>query len=728
MDGQSLHEESHPMLVLSRPIGARDDVIRTAEMAEIFGTLFNKPTVRRFGRYIVLGTLGRGGMGTVLKGYDEALNRQVAIKVLHSDPTEHEARRLKREAKALARLSHPNVVPVFEVAEVAGQVFVAMALVNGKTLKQWQDEEPCHGWKECVQVYLQAGYGLAAAHAKGLVHRDFKPGNAIIDQDGQVRVLDFGLARSVGVGVEDESSFEYTMVPRPEGDMLEPKLTRTGQVVGTPAYMPLEQLDGKLADARSDQFSFCVSLYEAVYRERPFEGRSLVALASSIAEGRVQPAPAGAKVPAQLRAILLRGLAAKPESRWYSMEALLVQLRKLVVPRARRWALSSLAVGVLGLGGGLVLGDAEEIERCRVPYRRLTGIWDEERRQEVHAALLRTELPYALRTGEWVDGEFNRYAREWVERHTEVCEASVEDERGERDRRLRLDCLWERSRSLKAAVDVLSQADASVLENAVALVVALPGFDPCDDLDALRSVTPPPEGSGVRREVEELRDELVTIEAVGRAGATSLEPALERVDRVMERSEAMRYWPLWAEAKSQRGILRSENGQYEESENDLRDAHEMAMKHRNNELTMDTAQRLAYVVGYQQVRYDEGRAWGQVALAHAKRSRDEGLVAMILDRLGTLLHAQGQYEEALRHHEEALRIRESVLGTDHPYVADSLSHLAYVLRELKDYAQAKDYHERALHAWEEILGSKHPYVANSLRALSELDSADRPEE
>ncbi len=327
----------HPMNVATGD-RVEDQAALAAMRSKVFGTLFARPALRRFGRYIVLDMLGEGGMGVVLKGYDDELDRQVALKVLHADPSGQQGARLKREAQALARLAHPNVVQVFEIGETEGQVFVAMELVKGQTLRQWHGEPgTSRHWVECVEAYLQAGRGLAAAHAKGLVHRDFKPGNAIMDDEGRVRVLDFGLARR---GDGDDESYEATggvpsVIRRARTDKqevvpLDLSLTKTGAVLGTPAYMPPEQMTGKETDARSDQFSFCVSLYEAVYGERPFEGLTLLALVTSMARGRVRPAPEGREVPAELRAVLLRGLATEPEDRWPSMDQLLERLQRMV--------------------------------------------------------------------------------------------------------------------------------------------------------------------------------------------------------------------------------------------------------------------------------------------------------------------------------------------------------------------------------------------------------------
>jgi len=316
--------------------------------------LLGKPNdPRRVGRYVIQGVLGRGGMGTVLAAYDERLDRRLAVKLLHPEVARSHAKRLVAEAKALAKLSHPNVVQVYEVGEDQGQWFIAMELVSGQTLRKWQKQRP--PWWVCIKTYLQAGAGLAAAHAAGLTHRDFKPENCILDDDGRVRVLDFGLVRETDEQVEtrppngakDETAgAESTEVPQ----------TRVGVVLGTLGYIALEQLQGRPANVKSDQFSFCASLYEALYGERPFEDDTVGELASVLAVGRVRPPPRGSRVPAKLRRVLLRGLATRAEDRWPSMAALLAELQRLVVARPLRWLVGVGAVVIVGfVAGGLEL-------------------------------------------------------------------------------------------------------------------------------------------------------------------------------------------------------------------------------------------------------------------------------------------------------------------------------------------------------------------------------------
>ncbi|MBA3462537.1 MAG: serine/threonine protein kinase, partial [Deltaproteobacteria bacterium] len=218
----------------------------------------------RVGRYLILSTLGTGGMGVVFSAYDPQLDRKVALKLLRSGlqlATKDAQKRLRREAQAIAQLSHPNVVGVYDVGTDGGDLYIAMELVEGETLGQWLRSYP-RTWREIIDVFLQAAKGLVAAHGVGLLHRDFKPDNVLVGGDGRVRVTDFGLARSLLV-LDEESARGQTTPHLPAA--LSSSLTATGTVLGTPRYMPPEQLTGPDIDARADQFSFCVALYEALY-------------------------------------------------------------------------------------------------------------------------------------------------------------------------------------------------------------------------------------------------------------------------------------------------------------------------------------------------------------------------------------------------------------------------------------------------------------------------------
>ncbi|MEX1364714.1 MAG: serine/threonine-protein kinase, partial [Nannocystaceae bacterium] len=291
---------------------------------------------RSIGRYTVLDELGSGGMGTVYSAYDPQLDRKVALKLLHagdsrSDHATRARARLQREAQAIAKVKHPNVIHVYDVGllvhEGQEQVFVAMELVEGRSLRQWLEQlHATDRWsrgeavEEIVEVMAQAARGLAAAHEVGLVHRDFKPDNALLGDDGQVRVVDFGLARRVG-GSESLDGVVRGETPPSLGlghghghsnSALDERLTRTGARLGTPAYMAPEQFESQDTDGRTDQFALCLVLHEALYGARAFP-HSGYALAAAVVRGERQPPPSDRSVPAHLRAVLERGLRIEPD-------------------------------------------------------------------------------------------------------------------------------------------------------------------------------------------------------------------------------------------------------------------------------------------------------------------------------------------------------------------------------------------------------------------------------
>ncbi len=268
------------------------------------------PTVRRGGegprpgdmlaRFRLLELLGAGGMGEVFRARDVDLERDVAIKVLTRRRGESRARLLD-EARAMAKLRHRHVVAIYEVGTEQGEDFLALELFGGGTIREWLRATP-RPWREIVRAFREAGEGLAAAHAAGIVHRDFKPGNVLVDDDGRVAVADFGLA----VAASDADP--------------------GGAILGTPAYMSPEQFDGRPADARSDQFGFCVALYEALWGRHPFAFETITELIDQVARGDVAPPPRS-RVPRRLRRAILRGLAVAPSARHADMPALLGELR-----------------------------------------------------------------------------------------------------------------------------------------------------------------------------------------------------------------------------------------------------------------------------------------------------------------------------------------------------------------------------------------------------------------
>ncbi|HEY5949681.1 MAG TPA: protein kinase, partial [Kofleriaceae bacterium] len=296
---------------------------------------------RKLGRYTLIERLGAGAMGVVWRAEDPTLGRHVAVKLLRRQD-ESLTDRLVREAQSMAQVNHPNVVTVYEVGQaVDGSTFIAMELVTGESLRKWQTKAR-HPIPTLVQAYISAARGLAAAHAAGIIHRDFKPDNVLVGEDGRIRVTDFGLAAA--------KPGASSVMPRQISDV---NLTTSGSVMGTPAYMAPEQFVGGNVDPRTDQFNFCVALYEALYGERPFAGATFHELADHVCEGRIKPAPANTEVSRALREIVLRGLSVKPGDRFATMDEL---IRELGRDRARPWRRTAIAAAAVAaaLGLGLV--------------------------------------------------------------------------------------------------------------------------------------------------------------------------------------------------------------------------------------------------------------------------------------------------------------------------------------------------------------------------------------
>jgi len=308
--------------------------------------------VSQVGRYVIERPLGAGGMGAVYAARDPVLGRRVALKLIASGASARAAARLVREAQAMARVSDPNVVPVFDAGVDGGRVYIAMELVDGVTLDVWLHEAP-RAPRAIVDAFAAAGRGLAAAHRAGLAHRDFKPENVMVGRDGRIRVVDFGLARAPGVATPDPTAVSAETLPAdgsitvsddvPSALSPEVALTATGAVLGTPRYMSPEQWRGEPGDARSDQFSFCVALARALVGAHPFEDRTSALLRESVINGRLKPIPSSVSAP--LRAVLRQGMALDPALRLPSMDAVVGALAP-ARGRRRRIAAAAAAVAV----------------------------------------------------------------------------------------------------------------------------------------------------------------------------------------------------------------------------------------------------------------------------------------------------------------------------------------------------------------------------------------------
>jgi eukaryotic-like serine/threonine-protein kinase len=680
------------------------------------------------GRYVVLSKLGAGGMGVVYAAYDPELDRKVALKLLLPGSRGEKGRsRLLREAQALGKLAHPHVVGIYDVGTVGEQVWLAMEFVRGETLGEWLQAP--RRWREVLEVMVSAGEGLVAAHAAELLHRDFKPDNLMIGDDGRVRVMDFGLARTrregepsgsgEGAGSGAGAGKVAPARPMPKLEALATELTQAGTLLGTPSYMAPEQFSAASLTAAADQFAFCVTLWEALYGERPFAGDTMLALLANVVGGKRRPAPRDRKVPSRLRRACERGLSVEPEQRWPSMEALLDELRRLVVPRGRR-RMVLVTAGLLALGGGLGTTQALVwLHRCTGARAQLEGAWDDVRRQEVKTAVLGTGLSHAPGTWERVEPRLDAYADAWAAEHTDACEATrSRGEQSEDDMSLRMGCLHERWLHLRATVDELSRADATVVDHAVQAIASLPRLERCRDLPALRADVPPPEEPAVAEQVAALDERLVEAKAKQEAGKYA--DGLRLADEVVENAAGLDYEPLMARAWLRQGRLRADLGEHEGAVSVLRKAYGAAVAHTMKAEAAEVSAELMYALGYRLGRYEDARGWAEHAEPLSRATGTGEARARYLNILGALAHRQEEYEDARDFFARALAISEKALGPDHPDVARSLNGLGVVAEAQGKEEDARDFLERALAITEKALGPDHPDVARWLYNLGRV--------
>ncbi len=686
----------------------------------------------KIGRFTVIERLGEGGMGVVLAAYDPLLDRKVAIKVVRPQSSGtgiagQARRRLLREAQAMAKLSHPNVLSVFDAAEIGDQVCIAMEFVDGSTLGHWARAEQ-RTWREVLDVYTRAGRGLAAAHEAGLIHRDFKPDNVLIDQKGRVRVTDFGLVAAIAstmAEASDRATEPASKKPiEDSASALAMSLTTTGDVMGTPHYMAPEQHLGGHTDERTDQFGFCVALYEALYGERPFAGVTYRQVADRVVAGEVAEPPPEADVPEWVREILLRGLSTNSADRYPSMEALLDALaRDPVALRRRRMTIAGVTVVILALAGSLVFVVARDRTRdrsvCAGAEKELAGVWDDDVRQTVAEAFAATGQSYAKETFARVAGVLDGYARAWADMRTEACEATrVYGKQSDSMLDLRMECLDRRRVELRALTELFAQAtDRELLDRAVGAVTAAIPIDACADTKSLAAAVPPPEDPALREKVAALRARLA--EANARRAAGRYRQGLGIAEEVVTAARETDYSPLLAEALYQLGVLQYRSEEVREAEATLREGAQEAARARNDKLAADTWLTLMMVISTGQRRPEaamELRPFIEAALA---RAGDEPLDrANYLREVGNVLMTQGKGAEANQYHLQAIALAEKAYPPGHSALASFHNDLGGSLLQLGKNEEALAQFERVLKIDTETLGENHPTVAWALTNMA----------
>jgi serine/threonine protein kinase/tetratricopeptide (TPR) repeat protein len=726
------------------------DLIDLKDGARHRGRL-GRPKLERgatLGRYVVLDELGAGGMAVVYKAYDPELDRAVALKLLNSNPDgiAGQRERLLREAQALARLSHPNVIAVHDVGTFGDNVFLATEFVEGMTVRQWLKVEP-RSRSAILEVFLAAGEGLAAAHAAGLVHRDFKPDNVMVGKDGRVRVLDFGLARvassetttrppherdgAAPLPREDASSPEGPKSGSHDGEplscavdseaalrsgvnskRLSRDLTRAGSVLGTPRFMAPEQHRGEPVDERADQFAFCLSLYEALYGAPPFAGASLSAMREHVLAGRIADPPSNARVPRWLRQLLVRGLAVDPVARHRTMAHLLSLLRADPLRRRRRRLLVGTVVAAVGMVVSVWrLDQRQQVRSCAGAERKLAGVWDEPRRAAVRTAFLRSQLPYAEPVLHTVVQTLDDYTRSWATMHTDACEATLmRAEQSQELLDLRMSCLSDRLTQVKALTDLFTSADSKVVERAVQSAQSLPSLHGCADAVTLRAAVPPPDDAQTRQRVTEVRQEVARAHALELAAR--YDEGIKAAHAVVEEIATLHYRPVEAEAQANLASMESALGKWSEAKTAWHRALAAAMAGRNDQMAATAAIRLVYVIGVRQNQLEEGDRWADLAESIVERlqNKDE-LLGRLYEERSALRRRESRPADALHDAKQALALQLRVHGPQHSLVADAYDNLGRVYYQMAQYDLALENHQRALAIDERALGADHPTVA-----------------
>ncbi|HEY8376526.1 MAG TPA: serine/threonine-protein kinase, partial [Nannocystis sp.] len=529
------------------------------------------------GPFVVLRKLGEGGMGVVYAGYDVALDRKVALKLIRRQLLDHSQIRARmiREAQAMARLSHPNVVQVYQVGEHGDEIYLAMEYVEGQTLTAWLRAEK-RPWQVILRTVVAAGRGLAAAHDAGLVHRDFKPDNVLVGRDGHARVVDFGLVHAEGAPARPLANIDVRTsisglptisraptMPATAGAAAversnlddDVQLTQVGKAIGTPAYMSPEQHFGdEPVGPAADQFSFAITLYEALYGARPFGGSTWEELRREVRRGVIPLPPRDSKVPGRIYRILVRALAPTPDLRWPSLAHMLDALERDPRKTFLRVAGVVAVAGVAAAGSyTLALSQRDAAQQCKNVAQELVGVWDEARASAARRAFLATGSPFAGDTWRSVKTRLDAYALAWTESRTHACEAHASGSQSAHLFDLRTACLARRRSHLAALVDVFVAADRPIIEHAVQATAALPSVDSCADAEALLAAVAPPDDPQTATKVEARRQQLARAAAL--AGTGQYVEGLLLAREVRAAAETLRYPPLAAEAALGEGAL-----------------------------------------------------------------------------------------------------------------------------------------------------------------------------
>jgi len=690
------------------------------------------------GRYVVIDKIGAGGMGEVFMAFDPDLDRKVALKLVKptgSDTAKADSARVRlvREGQAMAKLSHPNVIPVFDVGTIGRNVYIAMEFVEGQDLRSWLDAED-RDWPAILQHFLAAAAGLQAAHEAGLVHRDFKADNALVGADDRLRVIDFGVAHKATDSVPESSAS-----PAASSSALAAAIgatpnvaTKTGALMGTPLYMAPEQFLGDEVDERTDQFNFCASLYEALFRQPPFDGDTITKLMINVTGGELREMPESSDVPGWLRDALKTGLSPERNDRYTTMAELVAAItppepRKLAVPLL----LAGLFVAFIVVAVLLMSQNkASRADACNGLDEPMQKVWSSERQGKVRAALLGSKLSYADAAWTRVKKAIDGYSAEWIAGRKHACQATaVAKEQTNEMLGRRMACYDQRLRELDAVVTVIASVDATVVEYAAQAASNLSPVAMCANQSRLLALTSENVAPGKARAVNELRDKLATIKALQSAGKYA--DGVKLAKDVYARAKELAWRRGIARAAFWIGDLESRLGHHVVAEERLFEAVRIASEHDDYATEALAWVDLTHVVAISRERHKVGGRWAKHAAVAIKRGGgDRVLQGRLHFTQGHIESRRLNYARALAEYKTAAALLTRVLGPDHYLVAGAVGAQGSMLKKLGRYAEAAEKQQRAAAATERAMGSKHPHLAiilnnlgNALSRLGKYDAA-----
>ncbi|MDC0670825.1 serine/threonine-protein kinase [Nannocystis radixulma] len=712
------------------------------------------------GRYVLLERKGAGGMGVVYMAYDPQLGRRVALKLLApfmaADPLAQA--RMLREAQAMALLAHPNVAAIHDAGIHLDRVWLAMEFIDGETLVAWLAARP-RGWREVLAMFVAAGEGLAAAHAAGLVHRDFKPDNVLVGREGRPRVVDFGLAR----GNDDAARMDAGEV---DDDALRRPLTRPGATPGTPRYMAPEQWLGQAVDPRTDAFAFCVALWEALYGEHPFPTTSAAALAEAVIGEQVRTPLNAGRVPGFVRQALRRGLASDPERRFPTMAALLTALRNDPRRRNLRRALIVAVIVVIAIvSGWYSLARAGAIAACTAQAGEIGAVWHPGRREALERQIEASGDPLAAASFTATARRIDEYAAAWAGLRREACVLATVEETLAPEVYAHLEnCLDERLLGLGVTLEILG--DRATIGRLGGAIMGMRSPGSCrDPVQLLRH---PPLPANERAESAAIRQAVMRVPLL--LGAQQHEAAAAAATAAQAQAAALDRPQLRALAAMATADVALHRNDFAAAEASLLEAVHVAGASGGDEIAAEAARSLVDVAISHNGDVAGARLWArQVEMWWARQARapddvrqaavhatnakvylaagdeeaaitamlralaiygrgfgeHDGDVAGILLDLANIHTRRGSHAAALAEYQRALAIHTRVHGPHSTYAADTLYNLGSLAETLESYESARASFRQALSAYETAYGRDHVDVGDTWARLGRVELSRR---